>query len=86
MESRGARTIETSWKPCYYNPSRKCVFAGLLLLGIQDDYLTSGGTKGFEAPTGIRADQFSINDVRLPYFKYPRNPTDGASSFRLTNL
>lgn len=42
----------------------------------QDDYVTSGGTTGFEAPTNIRADQISINGVRLPYFKFPRNPTD----------
>jgi uncharacterized protein GlcG (DUF336 family) len=42
----------------------------------QDDYVTNGGTKGFEAPADIRADQISINGVRLPYFKFPRNPTD----------
>jgi uncharacterized protein GlcG (DUF336 family) len=42
----------------------------------QDDYVTSGGTKGFEAPANIRADQISINGVRLPYFKFPRNPKD----------
>ena len=42
----------------------------------QDDYVTSGGTKGFEAPANIRADQISISGVRLPYFKFPRNPTD----------
>jgi uncharacterized protein GlcG (DUF336 family) len=42
----------------------------------QDDYVTNGGTMGFEAPTNIRADQILINDVRLPYFKFPRNPTD----------
>jgi uncharacterized protein GlcG (DUF336 family) len=42
----------------------------------QDDYVTNGGTKGFEAPANIRADQISINGVRLPYFKFPRNPTD----------
>jgi uncharacterized protein GlcG (DUF336 family) len=41
----------------------------------QDDFVTSGGTKGFEAPTNIRADQITINGVRLPYFKFPRNPT-----------
>jgi uncharacterized protein GlcG (DUF336 family) len=41
----------------------------------QDDFVTSGGTKGFEAPTNIRADQVVINGVRLPYFKFPRNPT-----------
>jgi uncharacterized protein GlcG (DUF336 family) len=42
----------------------------------EDDYVTNGGTKGFEAPAAIRADQISINGVRLPYFKFPRNPTD----------
>jgi len=42
----------------------------------QDDYVTNGGTKGFEAPANIRADQISISGVRLPYFKFPRNPTD----------
>lgn len=42
----------------------------------EDDYVSSGGTKGFEAPANIRADQISINSVRLPYFKFPRNPTD----------
>jgi uncharacterized protein GlcG (DUF336 family) len=42
----------------------------------QDDYVTNGGAAGFEAPTNIRADQISINGVRLPYFKFPRNPTD----------
>jgi len=42
----------------------------------QDDYVTNGGTRGFEAPENIRADQISINGVRLPYFKFPRNPTD----------
>jgi uncharacterized protein GlcG (DUF336 family) len=42
----------------------------------EDDYVTNGGTQGFEAPTNIRADQILINGVRLPYFKFPRNPTD----------
>ncbi len=42
----------------------------------EDDFVTNGGTKGFEAPSSIRADQISINGVRLPYFKFPRNPTD----------
>ena len=42
----------------------------------QDDFVTSAGTKGFEAPDAIRADQILIEDVRLPYFKFPRNPTN----------
>jgi len=42
----------------------------------QDDYVTSGGAVGFQAPTNIRADQLFIRGVRLPYFKFPRNPTN----------
>jgi uncharacterized protein GlcG (DUF336 family) len=42
----------------------------------QDDYVTNGGTAGFEAPTNIRADQIMDQSVRLPYFKFPRNPTN----------
>jgi uncharacterized protein GlcG (DUF336 family) len=42
----------------------------------QDDYVTNGGTAGFEAPANIRADQIMDQGVRLPYFKFPRNPTN----------
>jgi uncharacterized protein GlcG (DUF336 family) len=42
----------------------------------QDDYVTAGGAAGFEAPTQIRADQLMIDGVRLPYLKFPENPTN----------
>ncbi|GAC1633138.1 MAG: hypothetical protein NVS9B14_07350 [Candidatus Acidiferrum sp.] len=42
----------------------------------QDDFVTNAGTAGFEAPAAMRADQVSIEGVRLPYFKFPRNPTN----------
>jgi uncharacterized protein GlcG (DUF336 family) len=41
----------------------------------QDDYVAAGGAAGFAAPTQIRADQILIDGVRLPYQKFPRNPT-----------
>ena len=41
----------------------------------QDDYVTAGGAVGFEAPAAIRADRIIINGVRLPWLKFPRNPT-----------
>jgi uncharacterized protein GlcG (DUF336 family) len=41
----------------------------------QDDYAAAGGAAGFMAPTSIRADQISIDGVRLPYQKFPQNPT-----------
>lgn len=42
----------------------------------QDDFVADGGSRGFEAPIPMRADQIFIREVRLPYLKFPRNPTD----------
>lgn len=42
----------------------------------QDDYVTAGGLVGYEPPEAIRADQVLIDNVRLPFFKFPRNPED----------
>ncbi len=41
----------------------------------QDDFIAGQAAVNFAAPTAIRADQFSIRGVRLPYLKFPRNPT-----------
>jgi uncharacterized protein GlcG (DUF336 family) len=41
----------------------------------QDDYDSAQAYIGFEPPTNIMADQIMINGVRLPYLKFPRNPT-----------
>jgi hypothetical protein len=42
----------------------------------QDDYVTNGGTGGFEPPATIRADQVMDQRVRLPYFKFLKNSTN----------
>jgi uncharacterized protein GlcG (DUF336 family) len=42
----------------------------------QDDLVSAGGATGFEAPDEIKADNFFLEDVRLPYLKFPRNPYD----------
>jgi uncharacterized protein GlcG (DUF336 family) len=42
----------------------------------QDDYVSALAALGFEAPEAMRADQIVIRDSRLPYLKFPRNPTD----------
>ncbi len=42
----------------------------------QDDYVAAGGAAGFEAPAAIRADQVPVRGVRLPYLKFPQNPTN----------
>ena len=41
----------------------------------QDDYDSGQAYVGFEPAANIMADQVLINGVRLPYLKYPRNPT-----------
>jgi uncharacterized protein GlcG (DUF336 family) len=41
----------------------------------QDDFVTSAGAAGFDAPGNIQADQIIDEDVRLPYIKFPQNPT-----------
>ena len=60
---------------------------GLLVGGIgvsgdgvdQDDYVAAAGAVGFEPPESIRCDNYSIRGSRLPYVKFPRNPTAGVS-------
>jgi uncharacterized protein GlcG (DUF336 family) len=42
----------------------------------QEDYVAAGGAAEFQAPANIRADQIFIRGVRLPYFKFSRNPTN----------
>jgi len=41
----------------------------------QDDFVTAAAVAGFEAPENIRADRVFVDGVRLPYIKFPRNPT-----------
>jgi uncharacterized protein GlcG (DUF336 family) len=41
----------------------------------QDDYVTAAGALGFEAAPDSRADRVFIDGVRMPYLKFPRNPT-----------
>jgi uncharacterized protein GlcG (DUF336 family) len=40
----------------------------------QDDLITAAAVNGFQPPDALRADQFFLNGVRLPYQRFPRNP------------
>ncbi|MFN0112960.1 MAG: heme-binding protein [Blastocatellia bacterium] len=40
----------------------------------QDDIIAATGSFGFETPEAIRADQFFVRGVRLPWVKFPRHP------------
>ena len=42
----------------------------------QDDFDTFSGAQAFLPDAAKRADQIEIRNVRLPYFKFPRNPTN----------
>jgi uncharacterized protein GlcG (DUF336 family) len=41
----------------------------------QDDFVTAGTAQAFQPPNYLRADQFFVLGLRLPYLKFPRNPT-----------
>ena len=41
----------------------------------QDDLIAAAGTVNFLPPSAIRADQFKFRNARLPYAKFPRNPS-----------
>lgn len=40
----------------------------------QDDGVTAAAMVGYNPPSSIRADRYSVHGVRLPYFKFVRNP------------
>lgn len=41
----------------------------------QDDIVTASGTANFLAPNNIRADHMIVRGARLPYAKFPRDPS-----------
>jgi uncharacterized protein GlcG (DUF336 family) len=43
----------------------------------QDDYVAAAGAVGYEPPDALRCDNYFVGGVRLPYVKFPRNPTEG---------
>jgi uncharacterized protein GlcG (DUF336 family) len=40
----------------------------------QDDFVTAAAVTGYGPPPAVRADVFFVGGVRLPYFRFPRNP------------
>ncbi|HEX7901061.1 MAG TPA: heme-binding protein [Planctomycetota bacterium] len=59
--------------------------AGVLVGGVgvsgdgvdQDDFVAFYGAEGFEPPAGLRCDGYEVRGIRLPWVKFPRNPTGG---------
>jgi uncharacterized protein GlcG (DUF336 family) len=85
--------ISTTYHPNPYLPNGITVFPGgfplyrngqlIGAVGVsgdgvdQDDIISASATVGFEAPTSIRADEFTFRGARLPYAKFPQNSTIG---------
>lgn len=40
----------------------------------QDDLIAAAGANGYAPPAAVRADQFFVRGVRLPFLKFPRSP------------
>jgi uncharacterized protein GlcG (DUF336 family) len=83
----GNRTYERQSGVVWFPGSAPLYRNGELVGGIgvsgdgveQDDYVTDWATEAFRPPDDLRADRSVIrtgsgDTVRLPYFKYPRNP------------
>jgi uncharacterized protein GlcG (DUF336 family) len=85
--SRGANRAFSNQSGIVWFPGSAPLYKGGRLIGgvgvsgdgvEQDDYVTAAATVGFDAPEQLRADRSSIRTpdglVRLPYWKFPRNP------------
>ena len=82
--TQGSQTVNPDQNGVVFFPGSVPLYKnGVLVGGLgvsgdgvdQDDFVTNGGANGFEAPANIRADQVIIDGIRLPYLKFPRNPT-----------
>lgn len=82
--TNGSQPANPNQSGIVFFPGSVPLYRGNLLVGglgisgdgvEQDDFVADGGSRGFGAPAAIRADQVVVQNVRLPYLKFPRNPT-----------
>jgi uncharacterized protein GlcG (DUF336 family) len=82
--SNGRQTANPNQNGIVFFPGSVALYKNGVLAGAlgisgdgveQDDFVSAEAAKGFEPPDSIRADQIVIGGVRLPYLKFPRNPT-----------
>jgi len=83
--TQGSQAANANQSGVVFFPGSLPLYAGGKLVGglgvsgdgvDQDDYAAAGGAAGFDAPANIRADQIMLRSVRLPYQKFPADPTD----------
>ena len=81
--SQGAQATNPFQSGIVFFPGSSPLYRGGQLVGglgisgdgvEQDDYVTALGAGAFLPPEEIRSDQVTIDGVRLPFFKFPRNP------------
>lgn len=81
--TQGAQPSNPNQNGIVFFPGSAPLYRGSALVGglgvsgdgvEQDDYVTAAGAAGFEAPPSLRSDNFFIRGVRIPYWKFPRNP------------
>ena len=80
---QGSDTPDLHQSGIVFFPGSTALYRGFQMVGglgvsgdgvEQDDFVAAAGATGFAPPESIRADQITIRDVRLPFFKFPRNP------------
>ena len=82
--SNGRQPVNPNQSGIVFFPGSVPLYKGGVLVGAlgisgdgveQDDYVSAMAGAAFAPPDAIRADQILIQNVRLPYLKFPRNPT-----------
>ena len=81
--SQGSQAANQNQNGIVFFPGSTPLYRGSQLVGglgvsgdgvDQDDYVTVGGAGAFLPDPKIRADQTKLGGVRLPMFKFPRQP------------
>ena len=81
--SQGSQALNANQSGIVFFPGSLPLYKnGILVGGLgvsgdgvdQDDYVTFHGAQGFLPAANIQADNYSIQGVRMPYLKFPRNP------------
>ena len=83
--TQGHQTANSNQNGVVFFPGAAPLYHGSQLVGgigvsgdgvDQDDFVAAAGANGFAAPQSIRADNYSIRSVPMPYQKFPRDPED----------
>ncbi len=81
--SQGSQPLSANQSGIVFFPGSLPLYKnGVLVRGLgvsgdgvdQDDYVTFNGAQAFLPPANIQADNYSIQGVRMPFLKFPRDP------------